>query len=358
MYNNTAQFSQRLVDWYRANKKILPWRENVTPYSTWISEIMLQQTVVTTVIPYFKKWMDNYPGIDILEKASEENILRLWEGLGYYSRAQNILKTARILASQYACRIPDNYLELIKLPGIGEYTASAILSIAFHQRVPLIDANVRRIGQRLFNLPEWTKPARQTVQDFFEKTIPAESPGDFNQGLMELGQTICTKSGMKCHLCPVISFCQAKKADNQHNIPVLKKKAIIHKSSLLLIFLLKYKIYVCKPKIGVLKNLWGFPRIGLDIQTECRSQIETILHQYNFNKTARIKTHNHFYTKYKDTLYPYICFLSSENEIPDPFKKLGEGRWISHKQIIEFPFPSIYRKIFKNLQKLTGFDFT
>ena len=179
--------SKNLLRWYSLNKRDLPWRETKDPYKIWISEIMLQQTQVSTVIPYYKKWIRKFPNLDSLSKAKYDHVLKLWEGLGYYSRCKNIYQTSKIINKT----LPSTYEKLIQLPGIGEYTAKTILAIAFNQNEVGIDTNLERVGFRLLGLKKKSKFNKNKVRKFLEKTQDKKHPGDFNQALMDLGSTIC-----------------------------------------------------------------------------------------------------------------------------------------------------------------------
>jgi len=180
--------SSRLLSWFRRNRRDLPWRKNRSPYSVWISEIMLQQTALKTVIPYFEKWMKRFPDVQTLATATEAEVLRQWEGLGYYSRARNILKTAQIIVKDFNSTMPDNERDLLRLPGIGKYTAAAILSIVFGKPIPLIDANVRKVGRRLFGLERWESSSEKYLFDRLSDILPPRRAGDFNEASWNWGK--------------------------------------------------------------------------------------------------------------------------------------------------------------------------
>lgn len=205
-----------LLAWYHENRRPLPWRENVSPYRTWISEIMLQQTTVAAVVPYYQRFLARFPDASTLADAPEEEVMRLWAGLGYYSRARNLHAAAKRIKAE---GFPQTLEGVLDLPGVGRYTAGAICSIALDQPTPLVDGNVSRVFSRLFlenDVKEhWT---------LAEELVDRDAPGDWNQALMELGATICAPENPKCGACPVASFCAAKKSDRVAEFPAPKKR--------------------------------------------------------------------------------------------------------------------------------------
>jgi A/G-specific adenine glycosylase len=199
---NFSSIRRKLLRWYDTNKRDLPWRRTADPYAIWVSETMLQQTQVKTVLPYYARFMESFPTLEALHRAPLPRVLRLWSGLGYYRRAENMKKAARDVIRRHGGKIPDRYDKLRALPGIGDYTAGAILSIAFHQPHPAIDGNVRRVYSRLFRITD-EKRLRQVARAI----VPGLFPGSFNQALMELGATICTPKAPRCDACPVALNC-------------------------------------------------------------------------------------------------------------------------------------------------------
>ena len=210
-----------LLPWYDEHRRSLPWRGEVSPYRTWVSEIMLQQTRVAAVIPYFQRFMAAFPTAEALARADTEQLMKLWEGLGYYSRARNLQKAAQIVAQRGS--FPDTYEEVMALPGIGDYTAGAILSIAFGQAVPAVDGNVLRVASRLTASEDniLDTKTRSRFRALMAEVIPSDRPGAFNQALMDLGATVCLPSGEPlCDACPARSFCAAYAQGRQKELPV------------------------------------------------------------------------------------------------------------------------------------------
>lgn len=253
-----------LLKWYQENKRELPWRQDRNPYHVWISEIMLQQTRVEAVRGYYQRFLDKLPDIRALAEVEDDVLMKLWQGLGYYNRARNLKKAAILLVEEYHETFPEEYEELLKLPGIGAYTAGAIASIAFGKRVPAVDGNVYRIYTRLTK--ESADITRSGVQkEIKEKVagiIPEGSSGEFNQALMDLGANVCLPNGEPlCSQCPVMRFCLAKKSGNPMEYPYKapKKKRKVEEKT---IFVLEYKgayLLQQRPDKGLLAGLWEFP---------------------------------------------------------------------------------------------------
>ena len=207
---SSRKFSTQLTSWYRKNKRDLPWRKTRDPYKIWISEIMLQQTTVLAVIPYYQRWIKEFPNAKSVAKVPLEKILKIWQGLGYYSRARNIHVCAKKLIQHHHGKIPQNYEALRKLPGFGPYTTGAILSIAFDKRFSIVDANVRRVVMRLLALRGQADASKdKKIEVFLDAVMPHKAMSDFNQGLMELGALICKSKEPACNMCPVRDFCAA-----------------------------------------------------------------------------------------------------------------------------------------------------
>lgn len=253
-----------LLQWYDNNARDLPWRENSEPYTVWISEIMLQQTRVEAVKPYYDRWQKAFPTLSALAAAPEEEVLKLWEGLGYYSRARNIHKTAKIVEENYGGMLPSSFEALLKLPGIGEYSAGSIGSIAFQLPVPCVDGNVLRVITRITaEDADITEPStKKLLTEWVRAIVPGARPGDFNQSLMELGATICLPNGLpKCESCPVSSLCEAFQQNKTTDFPVKKPKPQRKKENrTVLLILLGDKAAVRKRKdSGLLASLWEYP---------------------------------------------------------------------------------------------------
>ena len=233
--------SPALLEWFYKNRRSLPFREDPTPYHVWLSEVMLQQTRVAAVIPYFQRFMAAYPTVEDLAACDEGELMRLWAGLGYYSRARNLRRAARVIAEEYGGAFPRTYQELMELPGVGDYTAGAILSIAFGEPVPAVDGNVLRVAARVggCELDILDSKNRRQFRRRMEAVMPRQEPGAFNQALMDLGAGICLPGGGPlCDTCPAADFCAAREQGRQRELPVRapkKEKRLEEKTVFLLL---------------------------------------------------------------------------------------------------------------------------
>lgn len=257
---------QPLLDWYDHHKRVLPWREDATPYRVWVSEIMLQQTRVEAVKPYFERFIGALPAIADLADLQEDALLKLWEGLGYYNRVRNMQKAARVVMEKYNGVMPADYKQLLELPGIGSYTAGAIASIAFQMPVPAVDGNVLRVISRL--TADESDILKQSVRKEMEyrllQIMPKDRAGDFNQALMELGATVCIPNGMaKCEECPWYQLCEARKQDIVMELPKKqpKKKRKIEERTVLILQDRNRVMIQKRPSKGLLAGLYEFPNL-------------------------------------------------------------------------------------------------
>lgn len=261
--NKAEEIIPYLLHWYDYNRRILPWREEPTPYHVWVSEIMLQQTRVEAVRGYYDRFLASLPDVKALAEAEEEVLLKLWEGLGYYNRVRNMQKAARILTEQYGGEMPADYEAIRSLPGIGEYTAGAIASIAFGLPYPAVDGNVLRVLSRITGSEDdiAKEKTKQTVREDLLRIMPARS-GDFNQSLMELGATVCLPNGKPlCDTCPVMHLCTAFHEGRETELPVKsgKKERRIEKRTVYLISCGEKVLLHRREKKGLLAGLWEFP---------------------------------------------------------------------------------------------------
>lgn len=280
-------FKKDLLAWYEQHKRDLPWRHVEDPYAIWVSEIMLQQTRVDTVIHYYNNFMDKFPTIYDLAKADEETVLKQWEGLGYYSRARNLHEAVREVVKSYDGEVPKNKEQLLKLKGIGPYTAGAIMSIAFCKPEPAVDGNVMRVLSRILYITDniHIHKTRRKFERVASYIICKDEPASYNQALMELGALICSPTSPKCGKCPVQPYCQAYELGQQEQLPNrMKQKRKSEKSYIgLLMFNTSGEIAIEKRKSdGLLANMWQFPMIPLYNRSKV-SFSEQIKEQYNFD---------------------------------------------------------------------------
>ena len=258
--------TEPLLTWYDLNGRTLPWRSVVTPYRTWVSEIMLQQTRVGAVIPYFERFMEELPDVSALAAVPEERLFKLWEGLGYYSRARNLQKAAKIVVSDFGGALPQSYHALLSLPGIGEYTAAAIASINFSEPVAAVDGNLLRVAARVSGCGEDIKDAkvRRLFRQRLDAAIDADRPGAYNQAMMDLGATVCLPNGApKCEICPARMMCEAYKNGLTEILPVRAKKKArkIEERTVLLLFQNGKAALRKRADTGLLASLWEFPSV-------------------------------------------------------------------------------------------------
>ena len=254
----------RLLRWYDVHRRTLPWRGTRDPYQVWVSEIMLQQTRVAAVLPYYKRWMEALPDVAALAAVEEAQLMKLWEGLGYYSRARNLQRAAQTIMADHGGRFPDTFAGLRALPGIGDYTAGAVASIAFGRRVPAVDGNVLRIAARLAASGEdiLSPGGRRMFTAAAAELVPADRPGDFNQALMDLGATVCLPNGRPdCESCPLADLCAAHALGQETDFPVKRKKAERRREELTVYVLLREGQVALRRReeSGLLAGLWEFP---------------------------------------------------------------------------------------------------
>jgi A/G-specific adenine glycosylase len=351
-----SSIGEKLLSWYELNQRDLPWRRQPSPYAVWVSEIMLQQTRVETVIPYFQRWMERFPSVEALARASLQQVLSAWEGLGYYSRARNIHKAAQIIVGQYTGRLPDDPQALRKLPGIGRYTAGAIASIAFEKDEPALDGNIRRVLARLFNVrqPARSPEGERRLWELASELLPPGRAGDFNQALMDLGATLCTPQAPDCQRCPLPADCAAFKMGLQEELPVAASKAAIphHTVTAAVIQRNGQVLITQRPANGLLGSLWEFPggklRPGEDLaaclQREIKEELEAeILVGEPFGE------YRHAYTHFRVTLHAFLCQL--DEGIPPRAVQVQDLRWVKPEELVDYPMGKIDRQIARRLNE-------
>lgn len=352
-----APLQQALLNWFQANQRDLPWRHSYAPYQIWISEIMLQQTQMDRVTLFFTRWMDTFPDIATLAGASEDQVLKCWEGLGYYSRARNIMKTAQLLMRKHQGKIPESRDELLQLPGIGPYTAGAIASISFQRDVAVVDANIERIFARLFHIDliPGSPEAKRLYWQKAETLIPTGQARNFNQGLMELGALICRPKNPDCACCPLAPHCLALKYNLTQELPLPKKgKPIIPIEMATGILIHKGQLFIQQRLADdVWGSLWEFPggRIKKGENPEQavvrEYQEET---EFTVQVESKITITIHHYTRYKVTLH---CFLVSLNQAnSDPILHAAQDfHWINSEDLANYAFPAGHRKLISHMEE-------
>ncbi len=339
----------RLLSWYDEHKRILPWRENRHPYRIWISEIMLQQTRVEAVKPYYDRFLEALPGISDLAAAREQELLKLWEGLGYYNRVRNLQKAAVMIMEEYNGEMPEEYELLLRLPGIGEYTAGAIASIAFSKPVPAVDGNVMRILARVLGDDSDISDGKlkKEYAALLGGIMPKDRPGDFNQALMELGATVCIPTGApKCEECPIHKDCAACREGLTGQLPYKKKakERAIEKKTVLLIRDGDHVVIQKRPVGGLLAGMYEYPMFEGWLS---RKQALTIVKEMGYDPMdIRPSAQGvHIFTHKEWHMHSY--FVKIADTVPEKTAKKGPGRrpfLIRPEQIdAEYPVPSAYR---------------
>lgn len=348
-----SPIAEQLLNWYKTHARDLPWRGHPDPYAVWVSEIMLQQTRVDTVIPYFERWMAAFPTIQSLADASQQEVLKLWEGLGYYSRARNLHRAADMVIKTYGGNLPGEPRELMKLPGIGHYTSAAIASIAFGKDEAALDGNIRRVLARLFNIDV---PARSTDGEnqlwvLAESILPQGNAGDHNQALMDLGAVICTPRSPDCPNCPVADHCQAYELGIQEERPVMEKKTVIpHFTVTAAVLQQDGKILIAqRPQDGLLGGLWEFPggkqEPGETLEACLSREISEEL-DVEIKVGALFGTYQHAYTHFRITLHAFHCQITGGKLQPTEH---SDVQWVTPAMMNDFPMGKIDREIAERL---------
>ena len=341
---------RRLLAWYGKSARDLPWRRSPTPYGVWVSEVMLQQTVVATVIPYFERWMARFPDVASLASADEREVLAAWEGLGYYRRALNLRRAARLVMEEQGGRVPSSRAALLNLPGVGPYIASAVRSLAFGEDEVALDANVARVFLRLFGLraEAGDAAARQTVRRAAEQALPPGRSGDYNQALMDFGSLICRPRRPRCADCFLSDRCEAFRQGLQYDIPQRTARTLKRIRTVVAVFVRDGRVYIQKrPPGGLFEGMWEFP--GGKVQggetprralaRECREELGA-----SVTPGRKLAELTHYYTVFKVRLHAFIC------PVPDGLPVNRTHRWVRLRDLAKYPMPSANRRLVAKLR--------
>ena len=347
--------SEKLLEWYDVHARDLPWRGHPDPYAIWISEIMLQQTRVEAVIPYFHRWMERFPSVFELAAAPQQEVLSLWEGLGYYARARNLHQAAGLIVEEYAGQLPQDAEELQKLPGIGRYTAAAISSIAFGKDQAALDGNIRRVLARVFDvdLPARSTQGERLLWQLAKENLPTGSAGEYNQALMDLGARICTPSTPNCPQCPLAMHCRSLKLGNQQERPVKKTKPEIpHYTVAAAVIRSNGKVFIAqRPDKGLLGGMWEFPGGKIEpnesLETCLKRDICEVLIVY-IAVGAPVGVYQHAITHFKITLHAFECQLVQGSPVANEHNDL---RWVKLAELQDFPMGKVDRQIAEALNR-------
>jgi A/G-specific adenine glycosylase len=336
-----------LLKWYKHHHRKLPWRLTRDPYKIWLSEIMCQQTQVATVISYYTRFLETYPDLLSLSKAKEDDVYKLWEGLGYYSRAKRLMLCARVVAQNYGGVFPKTYEEIMDLPGIGPYTAGAVASIAFDIKVPAVDGNVLRVYSRIYGVEE--DIGKPYTKKKIEAMVSADLPEDvrnYNQALMELGALICVPRNPKCDICPVNNFCRAREKNIQNILPIKTPKAKKQLKKMMVAYVVFEDQLLLEKRgtEGLLANLWGFPIIEVKEDHPTKEMMAYLEENYGLHVTeeAVITTKKHVFTHLIWDMTFVRFKASSIPIIEDP-----EVAWIHPEAIRNYPLPTAFLKLLK-----------
>ena len=336
----SKHLSDRLLDWFEKHgRHDLPWQRKATPYRVWISEIMLQQTQVVTVIPYFERFIKTFPDVEALANATLDNVLHHWTGLGYYARARNLHKAAKIITKEAKGHFPSSLDDLIALPGIGCSTAGAILSLAYEKREPILDGNVKRVLSRYHGVEGW--PGKKKIEaelwSYAESHTPTESVRDYTQAIMDLGATVCIRRHPHCDACPLTKGCFARKAGRQHDFPGSKPKKVIPNRSTIFAIIENVKGEVLlqqRPPTGIWGGLWCFPEFSSD---EVIS--DKIKNRYGFNikQQTEYKSFKHTFSHFHLMIKPVHIKLEGQANMVN---EAGLSIWLDLGKVSSLGFPA------------------
>lgn len=382
MENQQAEryFAEQLLPWFRENKRDLPWRKNKNPYYVWVSEVMLQQTRVDTVIPYFNRFIERFPTLDALAEADEEEVLKCWEGLGYYSRARNLHQAVKDVKQRYGSVIPNEREQIMSLKGVGSYTAGAILSIAYGLPEPAVDGNVMRVLSRYFLITDDISKARTRVQmeERLRRIIPKEHAGDFTESMMELGALICTPRSPDCINCPIHLHCAAKRAGVVESLPIKMRAKPPRPEKRVVAWIQigdeenRQFLIRKRPEQGLLANMWELPNYSLSSgfplapesdlhrQNDRNDEIDrmygeslrrSLLHEdgIRVQPGERIMETTHTFSHLHWELYVYQCSLSSDMSDRSMDEADARYRWIRYDEIESYVFPNAFLKIIEQV---------
>ncbi len=337
----------KLLQWFKKNGRDLPWRKTRDPYAIWVSEMMLQQTQVAMVIPYYLKFLKTFPTLSHLAKANLSKVLKIWEGLGYYSRARNLHRASQIVLNHFQGKIPDNLKDLLSLPGIGRYTAGALLSIAYNQEAPILDGNVKRVLSRLYAVSGAPKKTENLLWQISASLIPKGHANLFNPALMDLGSMICTPKDPQCPTCPLRNSCKGTALGRPENYPMKTvKKPIPHVEAVSSVIIKDGKVFLSqRPPKGFSGGLWEFP--NWKIEDKKRSRLGLRLRNHIKKKMGMeikvkdsIGIFHQTYSHFKLTLQVFHCqYLNGK----------GDGEWVAIRNLRLLPMSRIHRRIANDL---------
>jgi len=353
---NIAKMQKRLLAWYKENHRKLPWRETDDPYRIWVSEVMLQQTQVATVLPYYRNFFLQFPDLKHLAGADMQDVLKVWEGMGYYARARNLHRAAKIVLDNYNGKIPDSRDDFRELPGVGDYIADAVLSIAFGQSHSVVDGNVKRVIARLFQLdaPVNKSASYRIFKTASERLMDLKRPGIFNQAMMEVGAVICKPRKPDCSNCPLTSLCQAYLTETVNEYPKRVKTPPTpeHHIAVGVVYKNSHVLITRRKPEGLLGGLWEFPggkiREGESAEAACVREIREEVN-LSVEITAFLTRVKHAYTHFKIRADVFCCkYIKGDVRLEGPV----DYQWIALDEIDQYPFPKANHKFIPLLRDM------
>jgi len=337
-----------LLAWYQKHQRDLPWRRTNDPYAIWVSEVMLQQTQVTTAKPYFERFMEKFPTVQALAQAPLDDVLKAWEGLGYYSRARHLHRAAQIVVAEHSGALPRDVEGLLKLPGIGRYTAGAIASIAFGLDEPVLDGNVVRVLSRLFRVREHPKEAATQKQlwALARRLTPTRQAALFNQALMDLGATVCIPKEPRCLICPLYELCRARAHNEQNELPLKAKRkpSPHHDLAVGVVWKGERCLLVQRKAKGLLGGLWEFPGVrlnrGQSLQAALREHLKALGLRVRVGR--KLTSVDHAFTHLRITAHALCCaHVAGEVKCGD----YAQAKWVLFDELDQYPLPKTMHKL-------------
>lgn len=349
MQLTAEQFQEQLLNWFDSHgRKNLPWQENKTPYRVWVSEIMLQQTQVTAVIPYYQRFMHHFPELADLANADTDEVLHLWAGLGYYSRARNLHKAARMVMQDFGGEFPSNQEDLVKLPGIGRSTAGAILAIAFKQRTAILDGNVKRVLTRYLAVDAVVdRKIENKLWEVAQVLTPTARSADYTQAIMDLGATLCTRGKPDCSACPFVTTCSAHAKGIAEMLPMKKARVEIPtREATFLILRSNAGIYLEKrPPHGIWGGLWGLPQLDGNLTERALKKHVSAHFSAAINSIEMLDTFQHVFSHFRLNIHPALIEINAPAKVMASTEQIWYN--LHQPQAVGLPKPVV--KILRNL---------
>ena len=347
------EFRNALLKWFEKHQREMPWRGIDDPYKIWVSEVMLQQTQVKKVVSYYERFIAKFPDVQHLADAPLQDVLKVWEGLGYYARARNLHKAAQIITKEYAGKIPNDYATFRKLPGIGDYSAAAVHSIAFNEPYAAVDGNIKRVLARLLliDTPINDTSSAKLFQQSADKLLDQKEPGQFNQAMMELGAIVCRPQSPTCLVCPVNLFCGAFQTARQDEFPIRLKREKVPEHHMVagVIYKGSKALIVQRPLDGLLGGLWEFPNGNVEesenVEQACIRHISDVVN-LSVSKIKYITQVRHAFTHFKIVVDVYTCdYQSGEVDLNGPI----DAKWVKLSELKDYPLPRATHKFLDKL---------